>query len=197
MDEVFGLMIDDYLEHQIGISENILSLSLSGQLTENLQKLFKEEKLQNAKIGNTQNANLNESVRKDKIYWLDRIHENQAENDFFDIMDKLVKYLNQTCYTGITSYEFHYAFYEPGSFYKKHLDQFNNNSSRQYTLIFYLNTDWKSSDGGELCVYVNETRQLISPNNCKSVFFKSNQLEHEVLLNHANRMSITGWFKTD
>jgi SM-20-related protein len=196
MDKVFGLMIDDYLENQIGISHQILSDSLSLNLTKNLEKLFKDEKLINAKIGNSQNANLNALIRKDKIFWLDRIHENQAENDFFDIMDKLVIYLNQTCYTGITNYEFHYALYEPGSFYKKHVDQFNNNSSRQFTIIFYLNIDWKKSDGGELCVYVNNEAQLISPNNGKSVFFKSNQLEHEVLISHAKRMSITGWFKT-
>jgi SM-20-related protein len=64
-------------------------------------------------------------------------------------------------------------------------------------LIFYLNTDWKLTDGGELCVYIDDVAQHISPNNGKSVFFKSNQLEHEVLLCNANRMSITGWLKTD
>jgi SM-20-related protein len=197
MDKVFGLMIDDYLENQIGISDSLLSSNLLTSLTSNLENLFAEDKLINAKIGNTQNANINAQVRKDKIFWLDRLHENQGENDFFDIMDKLVIYLNQTCYTGITSYEFHYALYEPGSFYKKHLDQFNNNSSRQYTLIFYLNADWQKTDGGELCVYVNNKSLLISPNNGKSVFFKSNQLEHEVLTCNAKRMSITGWFKTD
>ena len=30
----------------------------------------------------------------------------------------------------------------------------------------------------------------------KSVFFKSNELEHEVLVTYLPRMSITGWLKT-
>jgi SM-20-related protein len=197
MEKIFSSIIDGYLLNQIGISENLLSKKLCLGLTENLLELFENDKLQNAKIGNVQNSNLNALIRNDKIFWLDRVHKNESENMFFDIMDKFVTYLNQTCYTGITSYEFHYAFYEKGNFYKKHLDQFNNNSSRQYTLIFYLNTDWKLTDGGELCVYIDNVAQYISPNNGKSVFFKSNQLEHEVLLCNANRMSITGWLKTD
>jgi SM-20-related protein len=197
MEKVFSSMIDGYLLNQIGISEHLLSKKLCKDLTTNLRSLVKNNKLQKAKIGNAQHANLNALMRTDKIFWLDRINENVTENLFFDVIDKFVAYLNQTCYTGITSYEFHYAFYEKGSFYKKHLDQFNNNSSRQYTLIFYLNTNWKISDGGELCVYVNDSTQCISPENGKSVFFKSNQLEHEVLLCNANRMSITGWLKID
>jgi SM-20-related protein len=197
MEQVFDAMIDDYLLNQIGISENMLSDALQLNLTHNLKVLFEEEKLVSAKIGLAHTSNINAEIRKDKIFWLDRIHNNIAENDFLDIMDKLVLYLNRTCFTGITSYEFHYALYEKGSFYKRHFDQFKNNSSRQYTLIFYLNPNWTLADGGELCIYINGIPQNISPSKGRSVFFKSNQIEHEVLLCNANRMSITGWFKTD
>ncbi|MCP9763742.1 2OG-Fe(II) oxygenase [Lacihabitans soyangensis] len=197
MQKVFDALIDGYLLDKVGISENFLSLALSKNLKENLVKLFEEKKLITAKTGIGNETNLNTAIRSDKIFWLDRIHENQHENDFFDIMDAFVLFLNQTCYTGITSYEFHYALYEKGSFYKKHFDQFKSNASRQYTMIFYLNTDWKLADGGELCVYFKDSSQNISPTNGKSVFFKSSELEHEVLLSHAQRMSITGWFRVD
>ncbi|WP_082468488.1 2OG-Fe(II) oxygenase [Pedobacter sp. R20-19] len=110
-------------------------------------------------------------------------------------MDKFVLYLNQTCYTGITGYEFHYTLYEPGTYYAKHIDQFQNNGSRQYSMIMYLNADWKTEDGGELCIYQNETPQNISPDSGKSVFFRSSDLLHEVLVTHKQRMSITGWLK--
>lgn len=131
------------------------------------------------------------------IYWLDRSHNDQNENDFFDLMDEFVHHLNITCYTGITGYEFHYAMYEKGSFYKKHLDQFRNNESRQYSMIMYLNEDWTEGDGGELCIYPkDEASQNISPVNGKSVFFKSSELEHEVLVTNKTRLSITGWLKT-
>jgi SM-20-related protein len=107
----------------------------------------------------------------------------------------LVNFLNTTCFTGINDYEFHYALYEKGSFYKKHLDQFKGNNSRQFTLIFYLNEDWESGDGGELRVYIDNAYRDIQPNNQKAVFFKSSEIEHEVLESQTQRMSITGWLR--
>lgn len=197
MEKVFEVLIDGYLMDKVGISENFLSFALANNLKTNLVKLFDEKKLIAAKTGNGSETNLNALVRSDKIFWLDRNHENTHEIAFFDLMDAFVLFLNRTCYTGITSYEFHYALYEKGSFYKKHLDQFKSNASRQYTMIFYLNTDWKLADGGELCVYINDSSLNISPTNGKSVFFKSSELEHEVLMSNAQRMSITGWFRVD
>ncbi|HUH73072.1 MAG TPA: 2OG-Fe(II) oxygenase [Chitinophagales bacterium] len=134
-------------------------------------------------------------IRSDIIYWLDRAHNDEHENSFFDLIDAFVLHLNSTCFTGITGYEFHYALYEKGSFYKKHLDQFRNNESRQYSLVMYLNENWQEIDGGELCIHHNDHFQMISPNNCKGVFFKSSEIEHEVLLTHQPRLSIVGWLK--
>ena len=112
-------------------------------------------------------------------------------------MDEFIRYLNRTCYSGINGYEFHYTYYEKGSSYKRHLDQFRDNQHRAYSMIMYLNDDWKPLDGGQLCIYHKDYSQLISPTNGKCVFFKSSELEHEVLLNFKPRMSITGWLKTN
>ncbi len=151
--------------------------------------------MQSAGTGNETLVSHDKKVRGDVIYWLDRSHHDRNENSFFDLMDTFVRYLNKTCYTGITGYEFHYARYDTGSFYKKHLDRFRNDSGRQYSMIMYLNEDWQLADGGELCIYQNGTQQNISPTNGKTIFFKSSELEHEVLLTHKPRMSITGWLK--
>jgi len=51
-------------------------------------------------------------------------------------------------------------------------------------------------NGGELQIHHADHLQNISPTNGKSVFFKSSELAHEVLLTHVPRMSITGWLKT-
>ena len=181
----------------MGIAEDFLSKSLAAHLTLNLKTLFAENLLQAAGTGNNILVEHDKLFRSDIIYWLDRKHNNQHENDFFDLIDQFVIYLNATCYTGITGYEFHYAIYEKGSFYKKHIDQFRNNSSRKYSLIMYLNEDWQEIDGGELCIHNGGTIQKISPDNGKSVFFKSSELEHEVLLANKSRLSITGWLKID
>ena len=197
MQKIFNTLIDSFIDNKVGLAENFLSESLALHLKENLTKLYTEKKLRSAGTGNDSLVVHNKLFRSDVIYWLDRKHNNQYENDFFDLMDSFVRHLNDTCYTGITGYEFHYTLYEKGSFYKKHLDQFRNNDSRQYSMIMYLNTDWKETDGGELCIQHSDYRQNISPENGKAVFFKSSELEHEVLVTNKPRMSITGWLKVD
>lgn len=159
-------------------------------------ELYAGKQLQSAGTGNNQQVAHNKLFRSDMIYWLDRKHENIHENSFFDLMDSFVSYLNETCYTGIRGYEFHYTLYEEGSFYKKHLDQFKNNDSRQFSMIMYLNDAWQAADGGELCIHQGSNTRNISPINGRSVFFKSNELEHEVLITNKPRMSITGWLKS-
>ncbi|MBK9480634.1 MAG: 2OG-Fe(II) oxygenase [Bacteroidetes bacterium] len=197
MHTLFDSIIDSYLEHKVGIVENFLTPSLSNHLKDNLHVLYRQNQLLDAGTGNDIEVNHDKKIRSDKIFWLDRIHQNKYENDFFDLMDRFIIYLNQTCYTGITGYEFHYALYEKGSFYKKHVDQFRNNKKRVYSMIMYLNSDWQIGDGGELCIYNEDDCQHISPTQGKSVFFKSDELEHEVLLANKPRMSITGWLKVD
>lgn len=197
MKDPFNCLIDSYIDDNVGIADHFLSDVLAADLKQNLISLFQQNKLLSAGIGNEHVVVNNQLVRGDSIYWLDRKHDTACENDFFDLMDGFVSYLNQTCYTGITSYEFHYTLYEKGSFYKKHLDQFQNNDSRKYSMIMYLNTEWEAADGGELCIHQNNTKQTINPENGRTVFFKSSELLHEVLCTQKPRMSITGWLKVD
>lgn len=195
MDKIFDTLINSFIQNKVGIAENFLSATLSQHLKNNLNKLYSERKLLAAGTGNTK-PEYNNLFRSDIIYWLDRNHNNEHENSFFDLMDKFVGHLNDTCYTGITGYEFHYTLYEKGSFYKKHIDQFRNNDSRQYSMVMYLNSGWEEKDGGELCIHHEDKVEHISPVNGKSVFFKSSELEHEVLISNKDRMSITGWLKS-
>jgi SM-20-related protein len=197
LEKIFNTLIDSFIGNKVGIAEDFLSKELAAHLKENLAALYQEKSLRPAGTGNDVLVVHNKLVRSDMIYWLDRKHNNIYENDFFDLMDRFVSYLNSTCYTGITGYEFHYTLYEKGSFYKKHLDQFGNNVSRQYSMIMYLNAGWQEEDGGELCIHHDDRLQHITPVNGKSVFFKSSELEHEVMLTNKPRMSITGWLKVN
>ena len=195
MQKNFNELINSYIENKVGLSENFLSNTLALHLKDNLNKLYATGQLRSAGTGNNLIIVQDKLFRSDVIYWLDRKHNDQYENDFFNLVDRFVSYLNSTCFTGITGYEFHYTLYPAGSFYKKHLDQFRNNNSRKYSMIMYLNADWKISDGGELCITQLDHLQTISPQNGKAVFFKSNEMEHEVLVTNKPRMSITGWLK--
>ena len=64
-------------------------------------------------------------------------------------------------------------------------------------MISYLNVDWQIEDGGELRVHLRGQNQNIAPTNGKTVFFKSSELPHEVLVTNSRRMSIAGWLKRD
>jgi SM-20-related protein len=192
----FDCLIDSFIADKVGLADNYLSVSLAADLKENLIALYANNQLLAAGIGNNTLLTHDKLLRSDKIYWLDKAHNNPFENSFFNLMDGFVAYLNSTCFTGITGYEFHYALYEKGSFYKRHFDQFKSNKSRAFSMIMYLNVDWKAADGGELCIHHTDHLQTISPINGTCVFFKSSELEHEVLMTNQPRLSITGWLKT-
>jgi SM-20-related protein len=192
LDIIFDELIDSYLATNVGMVKNFLNKALSANLADNITALYANDLLLSAGTGNDLLVNHNKLIRSDKIYWLDRTHNNSYENEFFDVMDRFVNHLNSTCYAGITGYEFHYSLYEKGCFYKRHLDNFKQNGTRAFSMIMYLNTE---VDGGELRIYQGNSSQDIAPNAGKSVFFKSNELEHEVLVTHLPRMSVTGWLK--
>jgi len=196
LETIFNCLIDSYVADKVGIAKNFLSVTLAAQLKENLRSLYAGNQLSTAGIGNEALLTHDKLIRSDKIYWLDPAHNDLHEHSFFALMDHFVRHLNSTCYTGITGYEFHYALYETGSFYKKHLDQFRSNKSRAFSMIMYLNADWALKDGGELCIYHEDHIQTIAPLNGTCVFFKSSELEHEVLITNQPRLSITGWLKT-
>ncbi len=195
MEKDFEILIASFIENNIGISEHFLSDNLSNQLKINLLALHKQKLLLAAGTGNANKLVHNTTVRSDAIYWLDKKHDDQYENEFFKQIEDFIKYLNISCYAGITDCEFHYSLYESGSFYKKHVDQFQNNSDRKYSMISYLNADWIESDGGELLIHQTDSNQKIAPTQGKTVFFKSSELLHEVLVTNQPRMSVTGWLK--
>lgn len=193
----FETIIQTYVDTKLGINEYFIDEILAKNLTTRLLTLFETNLMIGAGTGDTANLQIDQLVRNDKIFWLDRSHNDESENAFLDHIDLFVAYLNSSCYAGITGYEFHFVLYEKGSFYKKHFDRFKNNGDRAFSVITYLNPDWEISDGGQLCIHQNNTVQHISPENCKGVFFKSDELEHEVLVTNVPRMSITGWLKTN
>jgi SM-20-related protein len=195
MSNAFDTIINSYLEDNIGIDANFLTETLANGLKQNILRLQQDEQIQNATIGNDLVKDSTQKIRSDKIYWMDKSHNNAFENEFLQLAEDFIDYLNSTCYTGINACEFHYAVYEEGTYYKRHKDQFQNNSNRKYSLINYLNPNWQDADGGQLLVYQNDTVQKIQPQSQTAVFFKSSEMEHEVAIANRQRMSITGWLK--
>lgn len=195
MEASFEELISSYITNKVGISEYFLGKELCQNLANHLLLLNDSDVLKEASIGNDAKTIQNTLIRSDKIHWLDKSHNNEFENEFFAKIDAFIAYLNQSCYTNISSYEFHYSLYEKGSFYRPHFDQFESDNHRQFSMISYLNPNWKPQDGGELQIFQTDNNQIISPTKGKTVFFKSDEIKHEVLVTNERRLSVTGWLK--
>ncbi|MEQ1677118.1 MAG: 2OG-Fe(II) oxygenase [Chitinophagaceae bacterium] len=195
MKNQFDEIIDSYLENKVGIDTCFMTERLSDGLQANILQLQNNGQLTPAGIGNDVLKYVHQQTRGDKICWLDKQNHNPFEDEFLHLAEDFIAYLNATCYTGINACEFHYAVYEEGSFYKRHKDQFKNNSNRKYSLISYLNTGWLEEDGGQLMIYREKEIQRILPQSQKAVFFKSDEMEHEVAVTSRRRLSVTGWLK--
>ena len=153
-----------------------------------------------AGIGNQQ-VSVEKAIRGDEILWIDEATAMPEERGFLQRIGEFVQYVNQTCYLGLRDYEFHYALYPTGTFYKRHLDRFRSDSRRKLSVICYLNADWQETDGGQLALYLPDAdgleRQVtVAPIGGRLVCFDSGQLEHEVFPATRERLSVTGWLKT-
>ncbi|HMU67130.1 MAG TPA: 2OG-Fe(II) oxygenase, partial [Cellvibrionaceae bacterium] len=155
-----------------------------------------------AQIGRSQSARLEQSVRSDKILWLDNL-ENPAVNEYLQAMEAIRQEVNRRCFLGLFDYECHFARFEAGDFYKTHLDAFadehNPRGNRKLSSVFYLNQHWHPVDGGELVIYAPNSGEEIArvlPELGTLVLFWSEEFPHEVLPARRARQSLTGWFRT-
>lgn len=153
---------------------------------------------QRARIGRNEDTQRASEIRRDKIQWLDS-DMGKPVQDYLENMEFIRREVNQALFLGLFEYEAHFAQYEVGDFYKKHLDAFRGNESRKLTTVFYMNEDWRDANGGELKVYDlnDQLIQTIAPIAGRLVVFLSEQFPHEVLPAHAKRYSIAGWFRTN
>lgn len=194
-------IISGLVENQYYIADNFFNAEEVAALRSSLKQKFEEDEFKKAAIGNRINEVIAKSVRGDFIFWLNEAEAGPAEKYFFNKINSLVDYLNKTCFLGILTKEFHYALYPKDTFYKRHLDTFQNDGRRKLSMVCYLNDEnWKPENGGELVIYTEENGKEIAksiyPLPGRVVIFESQVLEHEVKPVNTTRLSITGWLKT-
>jgi SM-20-related protein len=146
-----------------------------------------------AGIGKSQEKQINESIRGDYIQWIDGGTTQKAVELYLNRLRQLMEFVNRTLYLSLKDLEVHRTIYPIGSFYKRHLDQFKKDDRRKLSVICYLNTDWKESEGGQLRIYLPNGSTDIFPLAGRLVCFRSDLLEHEVLPATRERLSLTGW----
>jgi SM-20-related protein len=192
------LIADKVAEHGYAITPNYLSPNEVADLVAELRRLQAMGDLREAGVGKA--AEISQAVRGDFIHWLEPAHASPAETSYWQRLEALRQAFNQTLYLGLFEFEGHFACYPPGAFYRKHLDQFQQDSQRTMTAIVYLNEDWQVQDGGQLRMYLNgedESDYLdVAPQAGTLVTFLSSRFWHEVLPATRERLSVTGWFRT-
>lgn len=157
---------------------------------------------QPAAIGRSNTAQFLPSVRSDKIVWLEGSPRPSIAS-YLQTMQMIKEDVNRQYYLGLFDYECHFARYDPGDFYKTHVDAFadqhNPRGNRKLSSVLYLNDNWQPEDGGELVLYApNSTVELtrVLPQMGTLVLFLSEEFPHEVLPARRTRYSLTGWFRT-
>ncbi len=196
LNPMYEKVIDDLLIQQYSVVDTFFSFTEVEALRNILIEKHEEDELKKAAIGNQFNENIIKAIRGDFISWIDEANLQEAEQTFFDRINHFTDYLNRTCFLGIQEHEFHYALYPKGTFYKRHLDTFQNDDSRKLSIVCYLNDeDWQPEFGGELVLY-KEQDITIYPLKGRVVIFESQIIEHEVKPVEQKRLSITGWLKT-
>lgn len=191
-------IIDDLLNQQFSIVDDFFLMEEVENLRSSLLDKYDEEEFKKAAIGNQFNELIVKTIRGDFIFWIDEKLANSKEKIFFEKIEHFTNYLNRTCFLGIQEREFHYALYPKKTFYKRHLDTFQNDDSRKLSLVCYLNNEeWLPEYGGELVIYKDGEQDVkIYPLKGRMVVFESQILEHEVKPVKQERLSITGWLKT-
>lgn len=190
-------IISDIARQRFSITDDFFSAQEVDLLRASLLQRHGEDGFKKAAIGNKLNETIVRSIRGDLILWIDEVNGNKSEKLFFNKINNLASYLNRTCFLGISHKEFHYAIYPKGTFYKKHIDTFQNDDRRKLSFVCYLNEEgWLPENGGELVLYLKHEEKTIYPLPGRVVIFESQIIEHEVKLVNTERLSITGWLKT-
>ncbi|UTF61057.1 2OG-Fe(II) oxygenase [Gilvimarinus sp. DA14] len=197
VDELFlDELADQLTEHGYAILDDVFCPAAVASLRAEFE--HPDCRFKNAGIGRQEDFTIARQVRGDRICWLEG--RTGAAAFFLDTMASIRHGLNRRLFMGLFDYESHLAYYPVGAFYKKHWDAFKGRSNRVLSTVFYLNQNWRESDGGELLLYDRADKTLmeaIVPQGGRLVVFLSEDFPHEVLPAHRERYSIAGWFRVN
>lgn len=178
-------------ENEFVVIEQFIPKENLSALTQLFDEIYQSEAFNLAKVGaNSQKKRMDE-IRSDAIYWLEK-SKHSSISGFFELIEEMMKEIAEFLFLSLQAYEFHFAHYPKGGYYKAHLDQFKEKKNRMISVVIYLNSDWKPGMGGELKIH-GEKEVLVEPFFNRAVIFRSDTVLHEVLPTQFERKSLTGW----
>lgn len=182
-------------EHGWAVWPDFLGADTVARLADEARTAWQAGDFRPARIGKGRRLHLSPELRGDHILWLEAARG--SLQDFQAAVEALRLAVNREMYLGLFEFEGHFAVYPPGTFYRRHLDQFEGDTHRKLSCVLYLNPAWQPSDGGALRLYLEGDDYVdIPPRGGTLVSFLSERFYHEVLPNTVERLSLTGWFRT-
>ena len=189
--------IDALANAHYAVIPNFLSANMQQALLMELKEYQETGFFHEAGIGRGHKQARNAQIRGDSICWLEG--DFAIGQQYLQRMNVIRQQLNQAFYLGLNSFEGHYAQYQAGSCYQRHVDRHQDYDARVVSAVCYLNQDWPDDAGGELNLFNanNELLLTLPPKGGTLVLFMSADMPHEVLAANRTRYSIAGWFRRD
>ena len=195
---IFGKIAEQILSQSIAIKDDVLDSCVLDALAQEALTEYSQGEFKDAKIGKGIAMQRISEVRGDKVFWLNKVDASARLKTYWNWVEGLQDYLSEYFRIYLERTELHFAVYPIGAFYSPHVDQFRDQGNRVFSLILYLNKDWKPADGGQLRVYNDDgTFYDIQPIHGRVVCFRSDQILHKVLEANKPRISLTGWMRRD
>lgn len=191
------------------IMENFIPEGLQESLRQDVKSLREKSKFNIAKIGQDSTNTLNTEIRVAETCFLGKNKlsdvPSEARSQMYKILDQVRQDLPQPLDESLS--ELLYAHYPTGGFYRRHRDAIPGSAStlRKFSLLLYLNQDWKEEFGGRLRMHMDSGGDFLpegeapnyidcDPKGGTLVLFESDKLPHEVLDTQAERVAIVGWY---
>lgn len=197
MNSVTATLVNDLGSHNWALCKDFLAPDMVASLRNEALQLWEQGAFAAAGIG--RGAGRHPEIRGDQVLWLDAALTPVAQRFVQQELEALRLAINQATYLGLHEFEGHFAVYPSGSHYARHLDQFRQGGERLVSLVLYLNKGWEHGDGGELCLYMDDSQSpatvTIEPRAGSLVCFLSERIPHEVKPARRERLSLTGWFR--
>lgn len=195
----YQAIVDAVAGHGWSVVSGLLSCAEVESLAAEARALRADGGFRPAGVGRAQDLGLRPEVRGDQVAWVDPQTAGAAALHYLGRLEALREAINRDLFLGLFDFEGHFALYPPGSFYRRHLDQFRGVERRVLSCVLYLNAGWGPADGGQLRIYTDPAipgcYQEVLPLGGTLVTFLSARFEHEVLPSRRERLSLTGWFR--
>lgn len=187
-------VIDGLVSDRFSIVPNYFPPDLVAALQRELHYHHGADNLRAAHIGKDSRRVRIEEIRGDSILWLDGA--TPAQRSFLDEMEALRQRINRQLFLSLADLETHFAYFPPGTGYRRHLDSFQNDNLRRISFAAYLNPAWHTDDGGELLIYRGEeVVARVPPLGGTLACFCSEDIPHQVAITRTGRAAIAGWFR--